>query len=321
MDSWLKGCGSWFLKQPAAAAKMPHTDTIFSIMLKDMRQICGGHTQENFDRYYTRLFLKALDALQDTPASCQAGSVVFLEKVIIAAKLRRGVLLPAERPDSDYRLYDRVYTYALVSAMVVEHVAAQSDDSVDDVLKRVIPSDGLSWLQTPQVTQDGDLVWQDWHKYFNNPESSSLYAIVRRAQTKGQQPEGKPRKVTPESGEKKKPQAGHRFVAMIREGIASGELDYNKPGALIQVDSVGRTFLLTPLIFKWCQKRMEGDGENIKVITNQFKRLKIIDRRVDGTDMFRGRLSAGDKLSAGFVVPDESIFWQGEAPRGRFEIK
>ncbi len=101
--------------------------------LLELRSVCGGHTQKSFAELYATCFENAhselLAIMQMTAPAAEDKLPAVLEEVIRAVKARQGYLLPAERPGSNYRAFEQVYTYALVTAILTEALLAGSDDT------------------------------------------------------------------------------------------------------------------------------------------------------------------------------------------------
>lgn len=240
-----------------------------------------------------------------------------------ACNYRWSVRLPMRRPGSDFRRYEAIYTYALITAMAVEKLqqhASEQDKDPAQSMQLIMTEEGIQQLQ------DDPIVWEDWLGYFEQADIGGLYQVATcktRALSIKRTIQAMPRHCAQQHGEAKqrKPKgAGRAMLAAIAEGIQDGSLTYNHPGDLVQVDRQGRTFLEHPAILHWCIERLELNDE-FKRVKNRFDRQTVFRRSSNGQQLFRGKLRARDQIKKGYVVEEGAQLWQTEPPVGRFVIE
>ena len=289
----------------------------------------GTHTRASFQQHIVPMYTTLLDVLkQHMPASdAETELLTLLEDTTAACHFRWTVRLPMKRPGSDYRKYEIIYTYALVTAMAAgrlqQHVADQQRTPAEWA-QMILPEEGGVQLRSDPI------VWEDWLGFFEQSERGGLYAVSQcRAPVQttesskvsgnvsappGQQKEADP----PESPRAPKP--GSVLLATIRDGLEEGALGFNNPGDPVQVDRQGRTFLEHPAVLQWCIERLDLD-QDIKEAKKDFDKTRVYKRSAEGKQLYRGRLRARDPRLKGYVLEDASLIWPGEPPVGRFVIE
>jgi hypothetical protein len=252
--------------------------------------------------------------------------------------------LPKGQQDSDYRRFETLYNYALISAMAIAwHMdAAELEQGWQQALaETLIPPEGLARLRQEA------LVWEHWQAFFEGREDGGLREVAGRSvlprrtpetpasascpnpggseipqKQTGPNPEATTDKfLTPHSSQWANPLSkGWALVAAIREGLRDGSLPYNRKYAWVQVDREGRTFLQVPEIFEWCYERLNAEVPP-KTLVNQFGRLHICIRTRKGQNLLRGGRRNQKSYQQGFVVEDPGLFWDGAPPADQFYIR
>lgn len=294
-----------------------------SLLWRDM----ATHDKTDFGREIAPIYTALLEQLKRSLGSEAAEQQLLrlLAQTSNACRDRWSLRLPLKRPGSDYRKYEIVYTYALITAMAVDclrNVEAVGASPLDTAL-RLLPAEGLARLR-------GDaMLWEDWVGYFNRAETGGLYAVAMGEGHRGIARTGTVQKTKitpiredaqPAAGRAGEPGSGKAILAAIRAGLADGSLSFNQPDDVIQVDRQGRTFLQYPAVLQWCKERL-GLQEDLKRIQNRFDRLKLCKRSADGKQLFRGRLRPRDARVRGYVFEDASVLWPQPPPPGRFVIE
>jgi hypothetical protein len=295
------------------------------------------HDRRAFEENIVPVYVALLSALkkvqQDTEA--EATVIALLNNTTAACHYRWSLRLPLKRPGSDYRKYEIVYTYALITAMAVDCLLAHDGDDQTlpaSAAARILTADGLARLQ------EDAMVWEDWLGFFEHSEIGGLYAAaIRDKQWAQQRPQAQAENVASEPGSeaaqpgpgtrmkqpaesKPAPGSGRAMLAALREGLQDGSLSFNQPRDAVQVDRDGRTFLEYPAAFEWCIERLALDAD-VKRVKNRFDRLKVYKRTSEGRQLFRGKLRQRDPRVRGYVLEDASVLWSDPPPVGRFVIE
>ena len=266
-------------------------------------------------------------------------TAVLIQELTGAVKRRRSLRLPRGRRDVDYRLVYSPYTYALVTAMIVDAYSAltQSDERPEDVLIDMLPPAGLERLRKQAI------VWEDWLGYFQRSERGGLYAVAKdRWNTCGDQGEGN--RIPQKPSSKAKPSmldrakaavaesdtenggatsnsfAGDRVLIALKACLEDGSLAYNNPGAFVNADRHGRVHLRSPEVFAELAK-LYGWNETPQQLKNRFLRLKIHQVSPAGNSLFYGRSKRGKtKWRAGHVLKDGTLIWPEKTIKGSFRV-
>jgi hypothetical protein len=176
--------------------------------LSALNIVSGGHEKHRFLALYGGLYEQVLESLKAVEASLPQHRELELADLMhearVACGLRRIYLLPRGRKNINYRQYETVYNYALVSAMAVERLRGaysavtgsgremgaggpEGDTELqngrpqpppDAWAAKVIPLAGLEWLR------EDAMVWQDWLEYFTKPKTSAMADIARKARSR-----------------------------------------------------------------------------------------------------------------------------------------
>lgn len=303
----------------------------------------GTHSKTSFQANIVPIYIALLAELKALMTEAEAEECVcdLLAATEKACNYRWSVRLPLKRPGADYRRYEIIYTYALITAMAVDCLAEHdtSGNEVDKLATRIVNEEGMARLRADAI------VWEDWLGYFDQVAIGGLYAVsicnARPTSAAYQRPsilerrENSVHDFCPEDVSqklemvadrnmraRKQPQAGsgREMLKAIREGLEEGALSFNQPGDAVQVDREGRTFLEHPMIFEWCIERLALNVD-VKRLKNRFDRLKVYTRSAEGNQLFRGRLRKRDRRSRGYVLEDSSLLWSEAPPRGRFVIE
>lgn len=306
-------------------------------------QADGTHTKASFRVAIVPIYTALLEELQTTIPTdlAEARVIELLKETTAACTYRWSLRLPMKRPGSDYRKYEIIYTYALVTAMAVGSLQkCAGTDSIEDLAARILMKEGMARLRADPI------VWEDWLGYFAQSDVGGLYAVSVRGKIHqpmtGENPveEGEGHTSAKDAAQCEQPPAardsrtraepeqqhsppagsGRAMLAAIREAIADGSLSVNQPSDAIQVDREGRTFLEYPAILEWCIEHLALD-DDLKRIKNRFNRLKVYKRTPEGKQLFRGKLRARDPRARGYVLEDASVLWSETPPAGRFVIE
>lgn len=279
----------------------------------------GTHSKKAFQQQIVPIYTALYDELKTHQSTDEAEACILalLEQTAAACDYRWSVRLPMKRPGSDYRKYEIIYTYALITAMAVRRLQAVAGTTpLEDLAARILPAEGRAALQADPV------VWEDWTGFFEQAPLGGLYAVsMGRASDRPKQPgEGTP--AVPKMTPVRPPPAGSgkAMLAAIRAALDTGTLSYNKPGDPVQVDAQGRTYLVHPAILQWCQGQLALEDDTRR-LGNRFSRLKIFTRSSGGNVLYRGRLRDRDAYSQGYLVENAAVLWCREAPQGRFVIE
>ncbi len=197
-----------------------------------------------------------------------------LDLVRRALRLRQGLYLPVGAVAEDIYLLRDIWTYAVMVAALIKQGMRLND----------IPPKGLQWLRSnTECFHHLDMVATGKH-------AGMLHEILQRAAaahpkrvkgSKGRPPAPDERERV--KGESPKVQTelsqdsdsnimsdptqdagnalGNRFLKWLREGISSGEMKVNAPGARIHIVPEG-VLLVSPVIFKDFDKDIWKNTEN-----------------------------------------------------------
>ena len=283
----------------------------------------GTHSKDAFQQQIVPIYTALLEELKThQPAEeAEASILALLEETAAACNYRWSVRLPMKRPGSDYRKYEIIYTYALLTAMAIgrlRDVAGSDCAPIEDLATQMLPEAGRAKLQADAI------VWEDWLGYFEKAERGGLYAVSRCGAAGRSQPpeEGASTPLVPKVTRASPPPAGSgkAMLSAIQAALETGDLSYNKPGDPVQVDRQGRTYLVYPAILQWCKEQLQLEDDT-KRLENRFSRLKVFRRSAGGNVLYRGRLRERDSYSQGYLVENAAVLWREEAPQGRFVIE
>lgn len=276
----------------------------------------------------------------------------LMTAMAVACRRACDTRMPQGRAGTDYRRYETVYNYALITAMAVAwhmEAAAVPRGEHEELALHFIPPAGLQRLQADPM------VWNDWLAFFTDGDDGGLRRLAGRQGSPGRAGEAgradgrdfhqsgtaaksKPPRsdkpthrpmsettdnqcITPHKNQWAGPlAAGWQLVDTIRDGLRDGSLAFNGNADWVQVDRQGRTFLQVPEVFEWCQQRLAGD-DTAKTLINRFGRLNICTKTRQGENILRGGRRNQKHYQRGFVVEDPAIFWEGDAPAAHFYIK
>ena len=309
-------------KEPTGADKAKRAQEL-NAAISQLWQADGTHARDAFEQQIVPIYTALLDQLKTRlPAEeAEARVLVLLQATTAACHYRWSVRLPMKRPGSDYRKYEIIYTYALLTAMAVQCLRdATSDDTVSpqDLAVSILPEAGRAQLQADA------LVWEDWLGFFEQATLGGLYTVSRCGASDALGEEGATTPViptaTPVNPTPPPPGSGKAMLLAIKTALDAGTLSYNQPGDLVQVDREGRTYLVHPAILEWCKGELSLDDDT-KRLENRFSRLKILKRSRGGNLLYRGRLRDRDAHSQGYLVEDPTCLWHKAAPQGRFVIE
>ena len=306
--------------------------------ISELWQAEGTHGRDAFEKAIVPIYTALLAEWQRSlPAQeGEARLLALLQATTAACHYRWSLRLPLKRPGSDYRKYEIVYTYALITAMAVDGLVDQSSEenpSPEALASRILPGEGLARLREDPV------VWQDWLGYFEQSDIGGLYAAsicdknwlkpkpASSAHHGAETPDQAPAIQQVEqydartvNSSEQPAGSGRAVLAALREGLSDGSLSFNQPSDAVQVDRDGRTFLEYPAVLEWCMERLALD-EDLKRIKNRFDRLKVYKRTPAGRQLFRGNLRQRDPRVRGYVLEDHSVLWSEPPPAGRFVIE
>tara|TARA_E500000305_G_scaffold108525_1_gene111115 strand:+ start:8239 stop:9225 length:987 start_codon:yes stop_codon:yes gene_type:complete len=282
----------------------------------------GTYTRADFLAVIAPLYIRLLDALNDQASEWPVEAVVLeLLGATARACIRRWqVRLPLQRPGSDYRKCELIYTDALVTAMAVDCLLAQSDIDPREAAAqapRIVSEHLLTSLQADPM------VWQDWLGYFHQAQCGGLYALASdrlRPHPPATAMLPKTRALPRERSPDPPPGSGWAMLDAIRTGLKTGAIPCNQRGDPVQVDGAGRTFLEHPQVLTWCanQQQLTEDRERLK---RRFSRLKVLKRTTAGRQIFYGRYGKTDRRRVGYIIDSPGILWDGEVPCGSFVIE
>ncbi|MFK8050315.1 MAG: hypothetical protein AB8B81_17960 [Halioglobus sp.] len=294
------------------------------------------HTKEAFENeivpIYENVYTQLIKHLPQDEA--EDTLLNLINNTMKACHYRWTVRLPMKRPGTDYRRYEILYTYALVTAMAVEsviHLDPNNTDSPEKTAIHLLPTRGLDNLRAEA------LVLEDWLGFFENAEVGGLYAVsrgrslqvenasaVKKLQSivshTGEKPAGKECRVEGQHHSQTSRQVGLVMLNTMKQQLADGLLTYNNPGDLVQVDRGGRTFLEYPGILEWYTEQAPPNLDLTKA-KKSLESTGVCKRSNKGHNLYRGRLRARDARLRGYVVEDTSSLWQNDAPIGRFVIE
>lgn len=328
---------------PSNSASRAHRAVELNAAISHLWRADGTHSKASFQENIVPIYIALQAELKALMTEVEAEECVYdlLAATEKACSYRWSVRLPVKRPGTDYRRYEIIYTYALITAMAVQCLAEHdtSGNTVDKLATRIVNEEGMARLRADAI------VWEDWLGYFDQVAIGGLYAVsicnARPTSTAYQRPsvierrENSAHNLSPEdvsqklvmlaeSNERarKQPQtgSGRAMLKAIRAGLEEGSLSFNQPGDAVQVDREGRTFLEHPAIFEWCIERLSLNVDS-KRLKNRFDRLKVYTRSAEGNQLFRGRLRKRDRRSRGYVLEDSSLLWSEAPPTGRFVIE
>lgn len=304
----------------------------------------GTQSEAQFQRLTLPLLQELHRAAQQRdPATAEQALTTLLMSIAEACQRAGNHRLPKGQQVTDYRRFETLYNYALISAMAIAwHMDAEALElgGQTALAETLIPPQGLARLRQEA------LVWEHWQAYFEGREDGGLREVAGRSALPGRAPETPASTSSPNPGESttpskqtSNPQAttekfltphssqwanplskGWALVEAIREGIRDGSLPYNRKQAPVQVDREGRTFLQVPEVFEWCHERLDSDLPT-KTLVNRFGRLNICTRTRKGQNLLRGGRRNQKSYQQGFVVEDPSLFWNGEPPADQFYIR
>lgn len=303
-------------------------------VMSELWQAEATHTKVDFETCIVPMYVNLLRRLKADSTTDSAENLLLelIKKTTAACHYRWSLRLPLNRPGSDYRQYEIIYTYALITAMAVDELRTAlgwpEHTTLDELAGLILSNDDLTRLKADP------LVWEDWLGYFDQSELGGLYGVsignrnwrvpnpvtTRREETspldKSQKPStsGVARNEPPTAG------SGRALLSAIREGLQDGSLTYNQPRDVVQVDRDGRTFLEYPAVIEWGIDRLTLDVD-VKRMKNRFDRLKVIKRTPEGRQLFRGKLRARDPRVRGYVLEEHAELWPEPPPPGRFVIE
>lgn len=299
---------------------------------------------------FKKVHAEAVDRVGEGTADADLADLIM--RMAVACRRACDTRMPQGRAGSDYRRYETVYNYALITAMAVAwhmEAAGLPRGAHEPLALSLIPPAGLQRLQADPM------VWNDWLAFFTDGEDGGLRRLAGRELSPGDtadagradnheshqpntavlsepppcaqsvQPLGNETVdshcITPPKNQWAGPlAAGWQLVDTIRDGLRDGSLAFNGKADWVQVDREGRTFLQVPEVFEWCQHRLGGD-DTAKTLINRFGRLNICTKTRQGENILRGGRPNQKHYQRGFVVEDPAIFWEGNAPADHFYIK
>ena len=325
--------------EAAGARPIPSTDHPLDGALRGLYRADGSQSKAQFARETLPLF-QALhrEALRRDAATAEPAMQALLRTITGACQRAANERLPKGGQATDYRRYETLYNYALISAMAIAWHLDETD--VDRgraavLAETFLPADGMARLQREA------LVWAHWQAFFEGGEDGGLRDIAGRSVGLGPctADPGSPASRSnarvpvpdanapdrafsrPDRSQWAQPLArGWALVATIREGLQDGSLPYNCKRAWVHVDWEGRTFLQVPEVFEWCGERLDGHAHP-KTLINQFARLNICTRTRKGHNLLRGGRRKQKHYQQGFVVEDPTLLWDGEPPHDEFVIR
>ncbi|HED13336.1 MAG TPA: hypothetical protein ENI62_06730 [Gammaproteobacteria bacterium] len=103
---------------------------------------------------------------------------------------------------------------------------------------------------------------------------------------------------------------GLTFLSWLRQGIASRSFEVNSVNAHIHIVPEGM-LLVSPAIFK------DFDRENWELVQKRFTKLRLHQRRPDGTNIHTYTVTSTHKKSRirGYLLPDpKAVFPEGNFP-------
>ena len=301
--------------RPNAPASHPLDGPIRALHRAD-----GTQSEAQFQQQTLPLFQALhLAAQQRDPGTADQTLTTLLMSIAQACQRAGNHRLPKGQQVTDYRRFETLYNYALISAMAIAwHMdAAELEQGGQQALaETLIPPTGLARLRQEA------LVWEHWQAFFEGRDDGGLREVATSQKQKEPSPEATADKfLTPHSSQWANPLSkGWVLVEAIREGLRDGSLPYNRKQAPVQVDTEGRTFLQVPEVFEWCHERLNA-GVPPKTLVNQFGRLNICTRTRKGQNLLRGGRRNQKAYQQGFVVEDPSLFWDGEPPADQFYIR
>ena len=326
--------------RPNAPASHPLDGPIRALHRAD-----GTQSEVQFQQQTLPLFQSLHRAAQQRdPSTADQALTTLLMSIAQACRRAGNHRLPKGQQVTDYRRFETLYNYALISAMAIAwHMdAAELEQGGHlELAEELIPAEGLARLRQEA------LVWEHWQAFFEGRDDGGLREVAGRTKWPGRLPEApvvtdtpepeaaaitpqqaKPNPeakadkfLTPHSSQWANPLAkGWALVEAIREGLRDGSLPYNRKQAWVQVDREGRTFLQVPEVFEWCYERLDAEVPP-KTLVNQFGRLNICTRTRKGQNLLRGGRRNQKAYQQGFVVEDPSLFWDGEPPADQFYIR
>ena len=324
---------------PDAAGARPNAPTAhaFDRPLLGLYRADGSQSRAQFEQQTLPLF-QALhrSAVQREAATAEPAIQALLGAITRACQRAANERLPKGSQITDYRRYETLYNYALISAMAIAwHMdkAGLVRGGQVAVAENFLPPEGLARLQREA------LVWAHWQAFFEGGDDGGLREVAGRSALPGQpetklaHPASQPQAPVPEANTQGKvfvrpdrsqwaqPLArGWVLVEAIRAGLQDGSLPYNRKQAWVQVDREGRTFLQVPEVFEWCCERRDMDVPT-KTLINQFGRLNICTRTRKGQNLLRGGRRNQKHYQQGFVVEDPALIWDGDPPADEFYIR
>lgn len=332
---------------PDAAGARPNAPTVHALdrPLLGLYRADGSQSRTQFEQQTLPLF-QALyrAAVQREVSTAEPAIQALLGAITQACQRAANERLPKGSQITDYRRYETLYNYALISAMAIAwymDTKCIERGGQRDLAETLLPPEGLARLRQEP------LVWEHWHAFFEGGEDGGLREMAGRTKAPGQA--AKPMTSSADSGQYStdelsksatpgKPASEDRFlkphrnqwanplakgwvlVETIREGLCDGSLPYNGKQAWVQVDREGRTFLQVPEVFEWCYERLDADVSP-KTLINQFGRLNICTRTRKGQNLLRGGRRNQKHYQQGFVVEDPALIWDGDPPADEFYIR
>ena len=300
----------------------------------------AGLPLKEFELLYVSLLAEANKIV----SSLRANQSVELFKTLVllldrAVRIRQSYLLPKNAEVEEIRSHANLYTYALVTVVVLRWMDQSKFVSmpIEQLALAMIPAEGFQWIRSYKKVLD------DWFLCLRGEQTGVFHEIMTKAEfVKGEsQPRiechvgandvsklgaSEPLKAGKGKAESRKdlftpgiPRKGWAFVGRLKKALLAGEIPFNEMGALVQVNRRGQTLLVHPQIFQWYESVSGTPAARTK---NQFTRLDIHDKRSNHKSLFTGNdNSEPPRLYKGFVVSDTNVFWDGCPPTSDFKIR
>ncbi|CAB5124203.1 hypothetical protein D3OALGB2SA_3172 [Olavius algarvensis associated proteobacterium Delta 3] len=169
-----------------------------------MKKMVTGHTASEYgarvDAMYGRLSALLASNKMDTAAlSVEQVALGVIMEGRIAAFVRRRYLLPDNSVrnwvETDYRRYEQVYTYAVITAAMVERLmdfyplaeGRRATRVAVELSRMLVPQTGLDWMRHRRFE---GCVWDDWKEYFEPGVHSLMRDIVHHSKYKMHEQDG-----------------------------------------------------------------------------------------------------------------------------------